>query len=160
MNYCLFLINNRTLHQLFSFASSGIVKWVRTLKTAFHLTIEIYGYDTNLKFYKNIARGVILANHITYLQNLKKLPLKIITGNLVIHPANKNNMTVMKNLPLLEKKKRRRRSSSSSRRNTKLKMMIMIALIEELLKKKIVQMRLTVKLKTFKKLLLHLQKDN
>ena len=43
------------------------------------------------------------------------------------------------------------------RRNMKLKM---IALIEESLKKKIAQMRPPVKLRTFKKLLLHLQKDN
>ena len=41
----------------------------------------------------------------------------------MIQPANENNMTVMKNLPLLEKKRRR---------NMKLKM---IALIEESLKK-------------------------
>ena len=43
------------------------------------------------------------------------------------------------------------------RRNMKLKM---IALIEESLKKKIAQRRPPVKLRTFKKLLLHLQKDN
>ena len=43
------------------------------------------------------------------------------------------------------------------RRSMKLKM---IALIEELLKKKIAQMRPPVKLRTFQKLLLHLQKDN
>ena len=102
---------------------------------------------------KNIARGVILVNHITYLQKLKKLPWKIITGNLVIQPGIENNMTVMKNLPLLEKKRRRRRR----RRNMKLKM---IALIEESLKKKIAQMRPPVKLRMFKKLLFHLQKDN
>ena len=68
-------------------------------------------------------------------------------------PGNKNNMTVMKNPPLLEKKKRRRRR----RMNMKLKMMIMIALIEESLKKKIAQMTPPVKLRMFKKLLLHLQ---
>ena len=72
-------------------------------------------------------------------------------GNLVIQLENKNNMTVMKNPSLLEKKRRRRR-----RRRRKLKM---IALIEESLKK-IAQMRPPVKLRTFKKLLLHLQKDN
>ena len=55
--------------------------------------------------------------------------------------------------PLLEKKKRRRM-------NMKLKTMITIALMEELLKKKIVQMKPLVKPRTFKKLLLHLQKDN
>ena len=44
--------------------------------------------------------------------------------------------------------------------NTKLKMMIMIPLIEESLKKKTAQMRPPVKLRTFKKLLLHIQKDN
>ena len=43
--------------------------------------------------------------------------------------------------------------------NTKLKMMIAIALMEEL-KKKIVQMKPLVNSRTFKKLLLHLQKDN
>ena len=36
----------------------------------------------------------------------------------------------------------------------------MIALIEESLKKKIAEMRPPVKLRTFQKLLLHLQKDN
>ena len=46
------------------------------------------------------------------------------------------------------------------RMNTKLKTMITIALLEESLKKKIAQMRPPVKLRTFKKLLLHLQKDN
>ena len=64
-----------------------------------------------------------------------------------------------KNPPLLEKKKRSRRRRSR-RMNMKLKMMIMIALIEESLKKKIAQMRPPVKLRMFKKLLLHLQKDN
>ena len=43
------------------------------------------------------------------------------------------------------------------RRNMKLKM---IALIEQSLKNKIAQMRPPVKLRTFKKLLVHLQKDN
>ena len=69
--------------------------------------------------------------------------------------SKQKNMTVMKNLPLLEKKKRRRR-----RMNMKLKMMITIALIEESLKKKIAQMRPPVKLRMFKNLLLHLQTDN
>ena len=97
---------------------------------------------------KNIARGVILVNHIRYLQKLKKLPWKIIAENLVIQQGNENDMTVMKNLPLLEKKRRRRR-----RRNMKFKMIA--------LKKKIAQMRSSVKLRMFKKLLLlHLQKDN
>ena len=69
----------------------------------------------------------------------------------MIQLGNENNMTVMKNPPLLEKKRRRRR------RNMKLKT---IALIEESLKKKIAQMRPPVKLRMFKKLLRHLQKDN
>ena len=55
-----------------------------------------------------------------------------------------------------EEKRRKMRS----RMNMKLKMMITIALMEELLKKKIVQMRPLVKPRTFKTLLLHLQKDN
>ena len=58
------------------------------------------------------------------------------------------------NSPLLERKKRRRRM------NMKLKTMIMIALIEESLKMKIAQMRPPVKVRIFKKLLLHLQNDN
>ena len=70
----------------------------------------------------------------------------------------KNNMSGMKNLPLLEKKKKKRRGRR--RMNTKSKIMIMIALMEKLLKKKIVQMRPLVKLRTLKKLLLHLQKHN
>ena len=52
-----------------------------------------------------------------------------------------------------ERRRRRRRR----RKNMKLKM---IALIEESLKKKIAQRRPPVKLTTFKKLLLHLQKNN
>ena len=68
--------------------------------------------------------------------------------------GNESNMTVMKKPPLLEKKRGRKRKR---RRNMKLKM---IALIEESLKKKIAQMRPPVKLRMFKMLLLHLQKDN
>ena len=70
----------------------------------------------------------------------------------------KNNMSVMKNPALLEKKKRRM-MRRRMKMNTKLKMMITIVLMKEL-KKKIIQMRLLVKPRTFKKLLLHLQKHN
>ena len=99
---------------------------------------------------KNIARGVILANHVMELQKLKKLPWKIIAGNLVIQLGNKNYDSDEESPSSGEERRRRRR-------NMKLKT---IALIEESLKKKIVQMRPPVKLRTFKKLLLHLQKDN
>ena len=54
----------------------------------------------------------------------KKLPLKIIAENSVIQQGNESNMTVMKNLPLLEKKRRRRRRRQRRRRrrrNMKLK---------------------------------------
>ena len=59
--------------------------------------------------------------------------------------------------PLLEKRKRR--MMRRIQMNMKLKMMIMIALTEEL-KKKIIQMKLLVKPRMFKKVLLHPQKDN
>ena len=79
----------------------------------------------------------------------KKLPLKIIAENSVIQQGNESNMTVMKNLPLLEKKG----GGGGGEYELKVKA----------LKKKIAQkMRSSVKLlRTFKKLLLlHLQKDN
>ena len=107
----------------------------------------------NLKFYEKHSKRCNSCQSHYVVAKTKKLPWKIITENLVIQPGNENNMTVMKNPPLLEKKRRKRRR----RRNMKLKMM---ALIEESLKKKIAQMRPPVKLRTFKKLLLHLQKDN
>ena len=105
----------------------------------------------NLKFYKKHSKRCNFCQSHYVVAKTKKLPSKIIAGNLVIQLGNENNMTVMKNPPLLEKKRRRRR------RNMKLKT---IALIEESLKKKIAQMRPPVKLRTSKKLLLHLQKDN
>ena len=95
----------------------------------------------NLKFYeKHSKRCNSCQSHYIVAK------WKIIAENLVIQQGNENNMTVMKNPPLLEKKRRRRR------RNMKLKMIA--------LKKKIAQMRSSVKLRMFKKLLLHLQKDN
>ena len=59
-----------------------------------------------------------------------------------------------------EEKENEEEEEERRRMNMKLKMMIMIALIEESLKKKIAQMKPPVKLRTFKKLLLHLQKEN
>ena len=109
----------------------------------------------NSKFYEKHNKRCNSCQSHYVVAKTKKASMKIITGNLVIQPGNKNNMTVMMNPPLLEKKRRRRRRRR--RRNMKLKM---IALIEESLKKKIAQMRPPVKLRTFKKLLLHLQKDN
>ena len=105
----------------------------------------------NLKFYEKHSKRCNSCQSHYIVAKTKKASMEIITENLVVQPGNKNSMTVMKNPPLLEKKRRRRR------RNMKLKM---IALIEESLKKKIAQMRPPVKLRTFKKLLLHLQKDN
>ena len=108
----------------------------------------------NLKFYEKHSKRCNSCQSRYVVAKTKKLPLKIIAENLVIQQGNKSNMTVMKNLPLLEKKRRRRRSRRR-RRNMKLKV--------KALKKKIAQkMRSSVKLlRTFKKLLLlHLQKDN
>ena len=110
----------------------------------------------NLKLYKKHSKRCNSCQSCYVVAKLIKFPWKIITGNLVIQLGNENNMTVMKNPPLLEKKRRRRRRRRR-RRNMKLKT---IALIEESLKKKIAQMRPPVKLRTFKMLLFHLQKDN
>ena len=88
----------------------------------------------NLKFYEKHGKRCNSCQSHYVVAKTKK------AENLVIQQGNKNNMTVMKNLPLLEKKRRRRR------RNMKLKMIA--------LKKKIAQMRSSVKLRTFKKLLL------
>ena len=93
----------------------------------------------NLKFYEKHSKRCNSCQSSYVVAKTKKLPLKIIAENLVIQQGNESNMTVMKNPPLLEKKRRRRR-------NMKLKMIA--------LKKKIAQMRSSVKLRTFKKLLL------
>ena len=74
---------------------------------------------------------------------------------MVIQLPNKNNMSVMKNLPLMETKKR----IMMRMMKMNMKMMIMIALMEEL-KRKIIQIKPLVKPRMFKKLLLHLQIDN
>ena len=71
----------------------------------------------------------------------------------------KTNKASMENNRRKFGERRRRREGEEGegrRRNMKLKM----TLIEESLKKKIAQMSPPVKLRTFKKLLLHLQKDN
>ena len=100
---------------------------------------------SNLKFYKKHSKRCNSCQSHYIVAKTKKLPWKIIAGNLVIQPGNKNNMTVMKNLPLLEKKKRRRRM------NMKLKTMIMIALIEESLKEKICSNEASSKTKNVQK---------
>ena len=109
----------------------------------------------NLKFYEKHSKRCNSCQSCYIVAKTKKLPLKIIAENSVIQQGNESNMTVMKNLPLLEKKRRRRRQRRRRRRNMKLKV--------KALKKKIAQkMRSSGKLlRTFKKLLLlHLQKDN
>ena len=107
----------------------------------------------NLKFYKKHSKRCSSCQSHYVVAKTKKASMENNRRKFGDTTGKQNNMTVMKNLPLLEKKKRRRM-------NTKLKMMIMIALIEESLKKKIAQMRPPVKLRMFKKLLLHLQRDN
>ena len=104
----------------------------------------------NLKFYKKYSNRCNSCQSHYVVAKTKKASMENNRRKFGDTTRNENNMTVMKNLPLLEKKRRRRR-------NMKLKT---IALIEESLKKKIAQMRPPVKLRTFKKLLLHLQKDN
>ena len=103
----------------------------------------------NLMFYEKHSKRCNSCQSHYVVAKTKKLPLKIIAENLVIQQGNESNMTVMKNLPLLERKRRRRRRRRRWRRrwrNMKLKM--------KALKKKIAQMRSSVKLRTFKKLLL------
>ena len=112
----------------------------------------------NLKFYEKHSKRCNSCQSRYVVAKTKKASMKIIAENSVIQQGNESNMTVMKNLPLLEKKRRRRRRRQRRRRrrrNMKLKV--------KALKKKIAQkMRSSVKLpRTFKKLLLlHLQKDN
>ena len=63
----------------------------------------------NLKFYEKHSKRCNSCQSHYVVVKTKKLPLKIIAENSVIQQGNKSNMTVMKNLPLLEKKRRRRR---------------------------------------------------
>ena len=83
----------------------------------------------NLKFYKKHSKRCNSCQSCYVVAKTKKASMENNPRNLVIQPGNKNNMTVMKNLPLLEKKRRRRR-------NMKLKM---IALIEESLKRRLLK---------------------
>ena len=108
----------------------------------------------NLKFYEKHSKRCNSCQSCYVVAKTKKASIEIIAENSVIQQGNESNMTVMKNLPLLEKKRRRRRRRQR-RRNMKLKV--------KALKKKIAQkMRSSVKLlRMFKKLLLlHLQNDN
>ena len=61
----------------------------------------------NLKFYEKHSKRCNSCQSRYVVAKTKKLPLKIIAENSVIQQGNKSNMTVMKNLPLLEKKRRR-----------------------------------------------------
>ena len=115
----------------------------------------------NLKFYEKHSKRCNSCQSRYVVAKTKKASIENNRRNSVIQQGNESNMTVMKNLPLLEKKRRRRRrrrrrrQRRRRRRNMKLKV--------KALKKKIAQkMRSSVKLpRTFKKLLLlHLQKDN
>ena len=113
----------------------------------------------NLKFYEKHSKRCNSCQSRYVVAKTKKLPLKIIAENSVIQQGNESNMTVMKNLPLLEKKRRRRRRRRRQRRRRRRNMKLKV----KALKKKIAQkMRSSVKLlRTFKKLLLlHVQKDN
>ena len=103
----------------------------------------------NLKFYEKHSKRCNSCQSHYVVAKTKKASMEN-NHRKFVDTRKQINMTVMKNPPLLEKKRRRRR-------NMKLKM---ITLIEESLKKKIAQMRPPVKLRTFKKFLLHLQTDN
>ena len=103
----------------------------------------------NLKFYEKHSKRCNSCQSRYVVAKTKKASIENNRRKFGDTTGKRKNMTVMKNPPLLEKKRRRRRR----RRNMKLKMIA--------LKKKIAQMRSSVKLRTFKKLLLpHLQKDN
>ena len=104
----------------------------------------------NLKFYEKHSKRRNSCQSRNLVAKTKKASMENNRRKFGVTTGKRNNMTVMKNPPLLEEKRRRRR-------NMKLKT---IALIEESLKKKSAQMRPPVKLRTFKKLLFHLQKDN
>ena len=70
----------------------------------------------NLKFYEKHSKRCNSCQSHYVVAKTKKLPLKIIAENSVIQQGNESNMTVMKNLPLLEKKRRRRRRQRRRRR--------------------------------------------
>ena len=118
----------------------------------------------NLKFYEKHSKRCNSCQSRYVVAKTKKASIENNRRKFGDTTGKQSNMTVMKNLPLLEKKRRRmrrrrrrrrRRQRRRRRRNMKLKV--------KALKKKIAQkMRSSVKLpRTFKKLLLlHLQKDN
>ena len=58
----------------------------------------------NLKFYEKHSKRCNSCQSRYVVAKTKKLPLKIIAENSVIQQGNESNMTVMKNLPLLERK--------------------------------------------------------
>ena len=60
----------------------------------------------NLKFYEKHSKRCNSCQSRYVVAKTKKAPLKIIAENSVIQQGNESNMTVMKNLPLLEKKRR------------------------------------------------------
>ena len=99
----------------------------------------------NLKFYEKHSKRCNSCQSHHIVAKTKKASIENNRRKFGNTTGNKSNMTVMKNPPLLEKKRRRRRRRRR-RRNMKLKMIA--------LKKKIAQMRSSVKLRTFKKLLL------
>ena len=112
----------------------------------------------NLKFYEKHSKRCNSCQSRYVVVKTKKASIENNRRKFGDTTGKRKHMTVMKNLPLLEKKRRRRRRRQRRRRrrrNMKLKV--------KALKKKIAQkMRSSVKLpRTFKKLLLlHLQKDN
>ena len=111
----------------------------------------------NLKFYEKHSKRCNSCQSRYVVVKTKKASIENNRRKFGDTTGNESNMTVMKNLPLLEKKRRRRRRRQRRRRRRNMKLKV------KALKKKIAQkMRSSVKLpRTFKKLLLlHLQKDN
>ena len=111
----------------------------------------------NLKFYEKHSKRCNSCQSRYVVVKTKKASIENNRRKFGDTTGKQSNMTVMKNLPLLEKKRRRRRQRRRRRRRRNMKLKV------KALKKKIAQkMRSSVKLpRTFKKLLLlHLQKDN
>ena len=88
----------------------------------------------NLKFYEKHSKRCNSCQSRYIVAKTKKASIEIIAENSVIQQGNESNMTVMKNLPLLEKKRRRRRRRQRRRRRRNMKLKVK-ALKRRLLKK-------------------------
>ena len=106
----------------------------------------------NLKFYEKHSKRCNSCQSRYVVAQTKKASIENNRRNMVIQQGNESYMTVMKNLPLMEKKRRRRRRRKRRRRRRRRRRNMKLKMIA--LKKKIAQMRSSVKLRTFKKLLL------